>query len=142
MKFLKKFNESSLSAKNFKWRRDDFPQEIDDILLNLKDEFVDYKVSWPTADFKKIEIDLVTSYKTNFVVNKVDIKSTLHHLCDYLSSEGFQLTFSSCEFKSQDSNRTKQSQLDITTPEFNFDDFFDLLPHSFMSIFIVFNLED
>ena len=74
MKFLKKFNESSISVKNFKWRRDEIPNEIDDILLNLKDESLDYKVSWPTSDLKKIEIDLVSSYMANFLINKIDIK--------------------------------------------------------------------
>lgn len=142
MKFLKKFNESSLSVKNFKWRRDVLPHEIDDILINLKDELLDYKVSWPTSDLKKIEIDLVTSYKTNFAVNKVDIETTLHHLCDYLASENYVLTFSSFEYKSPESNRTRQDRFDITTPEFSFDEFFELMPESFMSLFIIFNYED
>ena len=142
MKFLKKFNESSISVKNFKWRRDEIPNEIDDILLNLKDESLDYKVSWPTSDLKKIEIDLVSSYMTKFLINKIDIESTLHHLCDYLASEGFVLTFSSFDYKSSESNRTRQGRFDITTPEFSFDEFFDLLPESFMSIFLIFNYED
>ena len=40
MKYLRKFNEASISGNNYKFRRDILPSEIDDILLPLKDEFI------------------------------------------------------------------------------------------------------
>ena len=62
MKYLRRFNESSQSAKDYKFRRDVLPDEIEDILLPLRDELILYKITFPTSDLKKIEIDIQHQY--------------------------------------------------------------------------------
>jgi hypothetical protein len=130
MKYLKKYNEASKGANDYKFRRDTLPSEIEDILLPLKDELIHYKVSFPTSDMKKVEIDLsADQIITN--ITKENIRPIIHHLNQYLNSEGFELSYywTSVEGSS-----------DITTPEFKFDDFFELLPDEFPEIYLAFNI--
>jgi hypothetical protein len=130
MKYLRKFNEASISANDYKFRRDVLPSEIEDILLPLKDEFITFNVNFPTADRKKIEIDLEIQdhYKT---IDKNIIKGILEHLITYLDSENFELSY----------YWTENESSDITTPEFNFEDFFELIPDFFnlMDLSFIYN---
>jgi len=125
MKYLRKFNEASISGNNYKFRRDILPSEIDDILLPLKDEFINYKVTFPTNDRKKIEIDFEDHYK---IIDKNVIKGILEHLITYLSSENFELSY----------YWTENESSDITTPEFNFEEFFELIPDYFSQMYLSF----
>ena len=131
MKYLRKFNEASRNANDYKFRRDILPSEIEDILLPLKDEFILFKVTFPTADRKKIEIDLEIQdhYKT---IDKNIIKSILEHLITYLGSENFDLSY----------YWTENESSNITTPEFNFEDFFELIPDLFNQMYLSFIYTD
>lgn len=124
MKYLKSFNESSLNLRGYKFRKEVLPEEIDDILLTLKDEFLIYKVTFPTSDRKKIEIDI----ESNKTIHRDTIKDVLSHLCNYLNSENFELSY----------YWTESESADITTPEFNFEDFFELLPDYFTQMYLSF----
>lgn len=124
MKYLRNFNESSQSAKDYKFRRDILPDEIEDILLSLKDELLMYKVTFPTSDRKKIEIDI----ESNKTIHRDTIKDVLSHLCNYLYSENFELSYYWTESESGD----------ITTPEFKFEEFFEVLPDYFTKMYLSF----
>ena len=130
MKYLRRFNEASINANDYKFRRDVLPSEIDDILLPLKDELIHYKVTFPTFptnDKKKIEIDLEIQdhYKS---IDKMVIKGILEHLITYLSSENFELSY----------YWTENESSSITTPEFNFREFFELIPDYFNQMYLTF----
>jgi len=124
MKYLRKFNESSQSAKDYRFRRDVLPSEIEDILLPLKDELLICKVTFPTSDRKKIEIEI----ESNKTIHRDRIKDVLSHLCNYLNSENFELSY----------YWTESESADITTPNFNFEDFFELLPDYFSQMYLAF----
>jgi hypothetical protein len=124
MKYLRKFNESSQSAKDYRFRRDVLPDEIEDILLPLKDELLICKVTFPTSDRKKIEIEI----ESNKTIHRDRIKDVLSHLCNYLNSENFELSY----------YWTESESADITTPNFNFEDFFELLPDYFSQMYLAF----
>ncbi len=130
MKYLKKYNESSKGANDYKFRRDILPSEIEDILLPLKDELIHYKVTFPTSDLKKVEVDLAAD-QSIINIDKESIKYTLHHLIQYLNSEGFELSYYWTSV---------EGSTDITTPEFNFDEFFGLLPIDFPDIYLAFTI--
>jgi hypothetical protein len=130
MKYLRRFNEASANANDYKFRRDVLPSEIDDILLPLKDELIHYKVTFPTFptnDKKKIEIDfeIQDHYK---IIDKMVIKGILEHLITYLSSENFELSY----------YWTENESSSITTPEFNFREFFELIPDYFNQMYLTF----
>ncbi len=127
MKYLKKYNEASKGANDYKFRRDILPSEIEDILLPLKDEFIHYKVTFPTSDMKKVEIDLEIQdhYKT---IDKNVIRGIIEHLITYLISENFELSY----------YWTENESSDITTPEFNFEEFFKLIPDYFNQMYLSF----
>jgi hypothetical protein len=130
MKYLRRFNEASINANDYKFRRDVLPSEIDDILLPLKDELIHYKVTFPTFptnDKKKIEIDfeIQDHYK---IIDKMVIKGILEHLITYLSSENFELSY----------YWTENESSSITTPEFNFREFFELIPDYFNQMYLTF----
>lgn len=127
MKYLRKFNESSQSAKDYRFRRDVLPDEIEDILLPLKDELLICKVTFPTSDRKKIEIEI----ESNKTIHRDRIKDVLSHLCNYLNSENFELSY----------YWTESESADITTPNFNFEDFFELLPDYFSQMYLSFLYE-
>jgi hypothetical protein len=130
MKYLRKYNESSKGANDYKFRRDILPSEIEDILLPLKDELIHYKVTFPTSDMRKVEIDLAADQIiTN--ITKENIKPIIHHLVQYLNSEGFELSYYWTSV---------EGSTDITTPEFNFDEFFGLLPIDFPDIYLAFTI--
>ena len=131
MKYLRKFNEASKSANDYKFRRDILPSEIEDILTPLKDESVEYKITFPTIGMRKIEIDFVTD-KTLRNISKDFISPILHHLIEYLISEDFELTYYWTEIESSD----------ITTPEFSSTEFIDLLPQEFPNMHLVFNYKN
>lgn len=84
-------------------------------------------MTFPTADRKKIEIDLEIQdhYKT---IDKNIIKSILEHLITYLGSENFDLSY----------YWTENESSNITTPEFNFEDFFELIPDLFNQMYLSF----
>jgi hypothetical protein len=127
MKYLRRFNESSQSAKDYKFRRDVLPDEIEDILLPLRDELILYKITFPTSDLKKIEIDIQHQYDK--LINREVIKGTFSHLLSYLRSEGFEVSYYWTESESSD----------ITTPEkFSFEDFFRLIPDYFNQMYLAF----
>jgi len=127
MKYLRRFNEASTNASDYKFRRDILPSEVEDILLPLKDEFINYKVTFPTNDRKKIEIDfeIQDHYKT---IDKMVIKGILEHLITYLISENFELSY----------YWTENDGSSITTPEFNFREFFELIPDYFNQMYLAF----
>ena len=127
MKYLRRFNEASTNANDYKFRRDVLPSEVEDILLPLKDEFINYKVTFPTNDRKKIEIDfeIQDHYKT---IDKMVIKGILEHLITYLISENFELSY----------YWTENESSSITTPEFNFREFFELIPDYFNQMYLAF----
>jgi hypothetical protein len=136
MKYLKKYNEASDTVKwsrrnfngaNYKFRRDILPSEIKDILLSLKDELIHYEVTFPTMDLKKVDINLESIGN----IKKENIKTTLQHLIHYLNTEGFELSY----YWTTDGDGAY-----ITTPEFKFDEFFDLLPYEFPEIYLTFTI--
>ena len=131
MKYLRKFNEASKSANDYKFRRDILPSEIEDILTPLKDESVEYKITFPTIGMRKIEIDFVTD-KTLRNISKDFISPILHHLIEYLISEDFELTYYWTEIESSD----------ITTPKFSSTEFIDLLPLEFPNMHLAFNYKN
>ena len=131
MKYLRKFNEASKSANDYKFRRDVLPSEIEDILMPLKDESIEYKITFPTINMRKIEIDFRTD-KTLRNISKDFISPILHHLIEYLISEDFELTYYWTEIQSGD----------ITTPEFSSKDFIDLLPLEFPNMHLAFNYKN
>ena len=131
MKYLRKFNEASKSANDYKFRRDVLPSEIEDILIPLKDESIEYKITFPTINMRKIEIDFRTD-KTLRNISKDFISPILHHLIEYLISEDFELTYYWTEIQSGD----------ITTPEFSSKDFIDLLPLEFPNMHLAFNYKN
>jgi hypothetical protein len=124
MKYLRKFNESSQSAKDYKFRRDVLPYEIEDILLPLKDELLIYKVTFPTSDRKMIVLEI----ESNTTTHKDRIKDVLSHICNYLNSENFELS----------GYWTESESAEITTPNFNFEEFFELLPDYFSQMYLTF----
>ncbi len=131
MKYLRKFNEASKSANDYKFRRDVLPSEIEDILTPLKDESIEYKITFPTINMRKIEIDFRTD-KTLRNISKDFISPILHHLIEYLISEDFELTYYWTEIQSGD----------ITTPEFSSKQFIDLLPLEFPNMHLAFNYKN
>jgi len=131
MKYLRKFNEASKSANDYKFRRDVLPSEIEDILTPLKDESIEYKITFPTINMRKIEIDFRTD-KTLRNISKDFISPILHHLIEYLISEDFELTYYWTEIQSGD----------ITTPEFSSKQFIDLLPLEFSNMHLAFNYKN
>ena len=131
MIYLRKFNEASKSANDYKFRRDVLPSEIEDILMPLKDESIEYKITFPTINMRKIEIDFRTD-KTLRNISKDFISPILHHLIEYLISEDFELTYYWTEIQSGD----------ITTPEFSSKDFIDLLPLEFPNMHLAFNYKN
>lgn len=131
MKYLRKFNEASKSANDYKFRRDILPSEIEDILTPLKDESIEYKITFPTINMRKIEIDFMTD-KTLRNISKDFISPILHHLIEYLISEDFELTYYWTEIESSD----------ITTPEFSSTEFIDLLPLEFPNLHLAFNYKN
>ena len=132
MKYLRKFNEASKSANDYKFRRDVLPSEIEDILMPLKDESVKYHITFPTSDMKKIEIDFqADGIVTN--ISKDAIAPILHHLVEYLMSENFELTYYWTDV---------EGSVDITTPEFSSKQFIDLLPLEFPNMHVAFNYKN
>jgi hypothetical protein len=130
MKYLKPFIESSLNLNDYKYRKEVLPDEIDDILLPLRDELILYKITFPTSDLKKIEIDIQHQYDK--LINREVIKETFSHLLSYLRSEGFEVSYYWTESESSD----------ITTPEkFSFEDFFRLIPDYFSQMYLSFLYE-
>ena len=132
MKYLRKFNESSKSANDFKFRRDILPSEIEDILTSLKDESIKYHITFPTSDMKKIEIDFQADEILKNISKEV-IEPILHHLVEYLISENFELTYYWTDV---------EGSVDITTPEFSSKDFIDLLPLEFPNMYVTFNYKN
>jgi hypothetical protein len=133
MKYLSYFNESSQTAKDYKFRRDILPNEIDDILISLKDELINYNITFPTNDFKKVEIDLESKSGNIF---KENIRTILHHLIKYLDSENFKPSYYWTESESFDI--TSSESFDITSTDFDFDNFFELIPDNFYQMYIAF----
>lgn len=131
MKYLRKFNEASKSANDYKFRRDILPSEIKDILMPLKDESIEYRITFPTIGMRKIEIDFMTD-KTLRNISKDFISPILHHLIEYLISEDFELTYYWTEIESSD----------ITTPKFSSTEFIDLLPQEFPNMHLAFNYKN
>ena len=131
MKYLIKFNEASKSANDYKFRRDILPSEIEDILMPLKDESIEYRITFPTIGMRKIEIDFMTD-KTLRNISKDFISPILHHLIEYLISEDFELTYYWTEIESSD----------ITTPKFSSTEFIDLLPQEFPNMHLAFNYKN
>ena len=132
MKYLRKFNEASKSANDFKFRRDILPSEIEDILTSLKDESIKYHITFPTSDMKKIEIDFQADEILKNISKEV-IEPILHHLVEYLISENFELTYYWTDV---------EGSVDITTPEFSSKEFIDLLPLEFPNLHLAFNYKN
>jgi len=118
-----------MNMLNYKFIRDILPSELEDILLTLKDDLIRYKVTFPTSNLKKVEIDLESETTTN--IKKENIKTTIQHLINYLNSEGFELSY----------YWTHVGSGSITTPEFKFDEFFELLPDEFPSMYIALQMD-
>jgi 3-methyladenine DNA glycosylase Tag len=94
MKYLIKFNESSLSANNYKFRRDVLPSEIEDILEPLKDDEIISKVEFISSDLKRILIDFKIINKfSNIESVKNNLKSVLESLISYLKFENFKMDY-------------------------------------------------
>ncbi len=132
MKYLRKFNEASKSANDYKFRRDVLPSEIEDILMPLKDESVKYHICFPTSDMKKIEIDFQADEILKNISKDI-IEPILHHLVEYLMSENFELTYYWTDV---------EGSVDITTPEFSSKEFIDLLPLEFPNMYVTFNYKN
>jgi hypothetical protein len=133
MKYLKKYNESSKKANDYKFRRDVLPSEIEDILEPLKDESIDYRLSFPRSDLKRIEINIESSF-TDKMINKNSIKNILSHLIYFLKTESFELYYYCIEITSISNSKSDY----ITTPEFSFNEFFELFPENFVEAHFIF----
>ncbi len=99
MKYLKRYNESSKNANDYKFRRDILPSEIEDILEPLKDESINYWFGFPRTDLKRIEINIESSFPDR-IINKGSIKNILSHLIYFLNTENFELYYYCIEITS------------------------------------------
>ena len=133
MKYLKLFNEASHSAKEYVYRRDFLPTEIENILEGLKLEFLKYSIRFST-DFKKIEIDITPAEK-NIIIDKQTVKDTLAHLISFLETEKFELSY---YWTPEGKMNSYVGGTDITTPEFKYEEFFDLLPDQPQELYLSF----
>ena len=138
MKYLKKYNESSKGANDYKFRRDILPSEIEDILLPLKDEDVVYLVSYLGIDLKMIQIYM--ECLPGKIIGKKSIESVLSHLITYLKSENFNISYINTHGSGDpfDANG-----FDVTAPisEITFNKIFELLPDNFEELYLHFTTD-
>jgi len=126
MKYLLKFNEASQSAKDYIFRRDVLLDDIDDILLSLKDYLVEYTIEYIRNDLKKISINIKKLAEIRIpYLDKKSIEPILNHLFSYLKTENFELTYYYIE-TSQVARECDFLAMNIQTVDF--DEYFKYLP--------------
>jgi len=100
-------NESSISALNYKYRKNDLIPDVEDILIGLKDNLITPKVFFQKQLSTDETIVLVVEMDSQWskTINKQLINDTISHLIDFLKNENYELNYIYYEDKILDGHR-------------------------------------